>query len=174
MSTELWLAYCGYLLWLGVGLGDFICHRRTDLPYTSGVAESATHLIQLALLAMAVVIALAYQLGRTSALLLSALVLAHAAVGYIDTRIAFARHRVLLPAEQHIHSVLDMAPVIGLAWIVISTWPAAIDAGWQLDARRPALPRAAWVAALIPPVLLCVLPALLEFRAAWRARKVRP
>ena len=47
MDTHALLAYCGYLLWLLAGTGDFACHRRTDLPRTSGVAESFAHLLQL-------------------------------------------------------------------------------------------------------------------------------
>lgn len=170
MPIEFWLAYCGYLIWLTVGLGDFIAHWRTDLPHTSGVPESATHLIQLGLLGMAVVGALAFEVGRSSVLLMLVLVIAHAVVGYIDTRIAFRCRRVLFPIEQHIHSVLDMAPIIAFAWWVISTWPAATNPGWQLDPRQPALPVAIWLAAIVPAVLLCGVPAVMEFRAAWTAR----
>jgi hypothetical protein len=169
MPTEFWLAYGGYLIWLAAGLGDFICHRRTDLPHTSGIAESATHLIQLALLGSGVVVLLAFEVGQVSALLLLALVLAHAVVGYVDTRIAFGRHRVLLPIEQHLHSVLDMAPIIAFAWVLISTWPAPASAGAALQPRSPALPMTIWAAVLLPPLALCIAPALIEFRAAWTA-----
>ena len=168
MPLELRLAFLAYLAWLVVGLGDFLCHWRTDLPHTSGVAESTTHLLQLVLLAIAVALGLAFEVNLAVALLLLGLVIAHAAVGYWDTRIAFRRRRVLLPIEQHIHSVLDMAPMIGFAWLVISAWPAAAD-GWALQARQPALPIVVWIAFLLPPAVLCVLPALLEFRAAWKA-----
>ena len=168
MPVELWLAVVAYLAWLVVGLGDFLCHWRTDLPHTSGVAESATHLLQLAVLAIAVVLGLAFEVNLIVALLLLALVLVHAAVGYWDTRVAFRRRRTLLPIEQHVHSVLDMAPMIGFAWLVISAWPAAAD-GWALQVRQPALPIAVWIAFLLPPAVLCVVPALLEFRAARNA-----
>ena len=171
LPTELCLAYCGYLVWLAAGLGDFLCHWRTDLPHTSGVAESITHLLQLALLAIAVVLALAFEVGTGSALLLLALVIAHAVVGYIDTLIAFHTRRMVRPVEQHLHSVLDMAPVVCFAWLLVATWPAAMDAGWALQSRRPALPVEVWLAMLAPPVVLCVVPALFEFRAAWAARQ---
>lgn len=175
MSLELWLAYCGYLVWLSAGLGDFLIHRRTDLPHTSGVAESAAHLVQLAILGVAVLIGLGFEAGRTSTLLIAGLVAAHAVVGYLDTRIAFGSGRVSLPVEQHVHSVLDMAPMIGLAWLVVSTWPAPIGDGWQLALRQPGLAAPLWWGVLAPAVLLTVLPALLEFRAAWRVRRaVRP
>ena len=173
LTTELCLGYCAYLVWLGAGLGDFLCHWRTDLPHTSGVAESITHLLQLALLAIAVILALAFEVGPGSALLLLALVMAHALVGYIDTAIAFRTRRMVRPVEQHLHSVLDMAPVVGFAWLLITTWPAATDAGWALQSRQPVLPVEAWLAMLVPPVVLCVVPALLEFRAAWAARTWR-
>lgn len=47
------LAYGGYLLWLLAGCLDFACRRRTQLPQTSGLRESAFHLAQLALLGVA-------------------------------------------------------------------------------------------------------------------------
>jgi hypothetical protein len=170
MPTELWLAYCGYIAWLLAGWGDFICHSRTDLPYTSGIGESATHLIQLGLLGAAVILGLTFEVGRSSVLLMFVLVVAHAAVGYLDTLIAFRSRRVLLPIEQHIHSVLDMAPIIALAWLVISTWPAAVSSGWRLHPRLPPMPISVWLGVIVPAAVLCVGPAVMEFRAAWNAR----
>lgn len=169
MPTELWLAYCGYLVWLAAGLGDFIRHWRTDLPHTSGTAESATHLVQLGLLGAAIVVGLVFEMGPAVALAMLGLVIAHAVVGYLDTRIAFGRRRVVSPAEQHLHSALDMAPIAGFAWLLASTWPAAVEAGWPLQLRQPGLSVMFWLAVLVPATVLCVVPALLEFRAAWRA-----
>ena len=170
MTTELRIAGVAYLAWLACGLCDFIAHWRTDLPHTSGFAESATHLVQLALLGVAVVLGFGFGIGRGSAVLLLLLVLAHAVVGYVDTRIAFAAPRVVSPFEQHVHSVLDMAPVVALGWYVASTWPAAMDGGWALQARRPMPSPGAWFAVLAPAMALCVVPALFESVAAWRAR----
>ena len=170
MTTALWIAYCGYLVWLASGLCDFLTHRRTDLPHTSGLAESIAHLVQLGLLGAAVLLGLGFEVGQGSALLLLALVATHAVVGYADTRIAFAAPRVVSPFEQHVHSVLDMAPVVALGWLLASTWPAAAAGGWTLHPRQPGLPLAMWGAALAPAMVLCVVPALFEFRAAWRAR----
>ena len=170
MPGALWLAYCGYLAWLCAGLFDFIVHRRTDLPHTSGVAESATHLIQLGLLGTAIVVGLAFDVGRGTALLMGALVVAHAVVGYIDSRIAFARRRVVSPVEQHLHSVLDMAPIIAFGSLLLWTWPAALHSGGA-SLRQPAFAPTTWLAILVPAILLCVVPALVEFRAAWKARR---
>ncbi len=171
MTLELQLAYAAYLFWLLAGLGDFVRHWRTDLPHTSGLAESSMHLVQLGLLGTAVVLGLAFEMGRGIVLSMLALVLLHALVGYLDTRIAFERHRVVSPVEQHLHSVLDMAPAVAFAWLLASTWPAAIGDGWLPAWRRPALPAAAWLAALAPALALTVVPAVLEFRASWKAAR---
>lgn len=168
MHTESWLAYCGYLIWLLAGLGDFICHRRTDLPHTSGVAESWTHLLQLTTLGGAIMIGLAFDMSAAIALAMCALVAAHAGIGYWDTRIAFRRRRVLLPIEQHIHSVLDMAPIVALGWVLARSWPS-VAGDWQIALRVSAMPNGVWIAVLFPAVMLCVAPALMEFRAAYAA-----
>jgi hypothetical protein len=166
MDVNVWVAYGLYLAWLVAGTGDFLCHRVTDLPHTSGVAESALHLLQLILLGSGMVLAMAFETTPLISLVLILLVMAHAAAGYVDTRTAFVRRRVILPIEQHLHSVLDMAPIVALANLLIATWPAAIDGGWHATLRTPALPWELWCAVLLPATLLCVVPALLELRAA--------
>ena len=169
MHTELWLAYCGYLVWLSAGFGDFVCHRVTDLPHTSGVPESFSHLLQLALLGVAIVIGLVFETGATITLVIGVLVVAHAAVGYWDTRIAFRRKRVLLPIEQHIHSILDMAPIVAFGWVVARMWSG--DGDWGVALRTPAASLQVWLAVLLPATILCVVPASVEFIAASRAAR---
>lgn len=167
-TTPALLAYGAYLLWLLAGLGDFLCHRRTDLPRTSGLAESSLHLVQLVLIGGGLVLALAFEPGAALAVVLVILVVAHAAAGYLDTRTAFPK-RVILPIEQHVHSVLDMAPPIALALWLAAHWPA-VEAGGGFALRQPPLPAVIWCAMLAPAALLCALPAALEFRAAWKCR----
>lgn len=169
MGVEASVAYAGYLVWLAAGLGDFACHRRTDLPRTSGVAESVMHLLQIGVLGVAIVVGLAFELGPAIAWVLAGLVVVHSVLGYVDTRIAFGRKRVILPVEQHLHSVMDMAPVVALGWGVATSWPAAIAGSAVPVLRSPALPVEVWVAVLVPAALLCVLPALSEFVSARKA-----
>jgi hypothetical protein len=168
MQTEAWLVYCGYLTWLLAGLGDFLCHRRTDLPHTSGVAESAMHLLQLGIVGSGLTLGLVFSPGRTLLLVLGACVVVHAVVGFLDTRIAFRRRRVVLPIEQHLHSVLDIAPIAALAWFATQAWPGLADGDWGVRLRSPAAPFQAWVAVYLPAAVLCVMPALMEFVAAFR------
>lgn len=169
--AEQWLAYGGYLAWLLAGFGDFLCHRRTNLTHTSGVAESSTHLLQLAIVGVSITVAMGFEMGPAIALFLCAAVVAHSVIGYRDTRIAFGSGRVILPIEQHLHSVLDMAPIVGLAWFVAATWPAALGGGWQPALRNPSLPVGYWLAVFVPAGVLCVGPALAEFVSASQARR---
>lgn len=166
MTPALWLAYAGYLVWLTAGALDFACHRRTDLPHTSGVGESALHLVQLALCGGAIAIGMVFAVERTIALILALLVAAHAVTGYLDTQQAYPR-RAIRPFEQHVHSVLDMAPPIALGLVVACAWPLQ---GGGIALRDPPLPWWAWAMVLLPALALCGWPALVEFRDAWRAR----
>lgn len=171
MDTAAWLAYGGYLAWLLAGTGDFACHRRTDLPTTSGVTESFAHLLQLAILGAAIVLGLAFETGRAMLVVLCALVVAHAVIGYLDTRIAFARRRVILPIEQHLHSVLDIAPFVAFGTVLGHSWQDLASGDWSVALRDPPLPIAVWIAVIFPAAVLCVTPALMEFVAASNARR---
>lgn len=163
------LIYLGYLLWLLAGAADFLCHRRTDLPHTSGLAESRMHLLQLVVIGSGLALWLLL-LPSLSLLAIELLIVgAHAVFGYLDTRQAFGR-RAILPIEQHVHSVLDLAPVIAFGILLSAEWPAAWQRGWSLAIRHPPFAPEVWMSVLAPALLLCVLPALSELRAAWSAR----
>ena len=165
-------AYLGLLGWQCAGLLDFILHRRADLPHTSGLPESSMHLLQLALVGAAIVLGMLFDASFSLLAAMLLLLALHALVGYVDTRQAF-RHRPIVPLEQHVHSVLDMAPWIGLGLFVALAWPDAIGAGWSVHLRQPALPGWAWLLVLAQSALLCGLPALMEWRAAWLVRHER-
>ncbi len=162
------LAYTGYLAWLAAGSVDFMQHWRTDLPHTSGLRESAWHAAQIGLLGTGVLAWLAFAPGLGLLLLLAVLAAIHAVCGWLDTLTAF-EVRSIPPLEQHVHSVLDMAPWIALATIILGQGGQARAAGWAI-AWEPA-PPVLWLAALLPALVLCVLPWLLEFAAALRARR---
>jgi hypothetical protein len=164
------LAYAGYLLWLLAGLFDFACHRRTGLARTSGVRESMFHLLQLSLVGTAILIGMVFRLGPGTLAIMLVLVCAHSAAAYLDTRSAYGR-REIIPVEQHIHSVLDMAPPIALSCAVL----AGFEGGsWVPTLRDPPLPVPTWLLVLLPPAVLCVTPALLELRSALRPRTEAP
>ncbi len=94
---------CVYALWLAAGWLDFHFHRRTDLPHTSALRESALHGLQLLLIGSGVLAWLLLENTRSLVALLALLVIAHAITGYFDTVSADGRRRIS-PAEQHVHS----------------------------------------------------------------------
>lgn len=165
-----WWAYAGYLLWLIAGTLDFACHRRTDLAHTSGLRESVLHLLQLGLIGSSILAGLLLEIGWGVWALMAAAVVVHAVTGYADTRCAYGR-RDLRPFEQHVHSVLDMAPPVALGLVIAATWRSAPETGWALVRRQPPLSPATWALVLAPAVLLNGLPALLELRVALAARR---
>lgn len=172
MQTIAPFAYLAYLLWLSAGLGDFLLHRRSDLPYTSGLRESLLHHLQLLCVGLATLAWLSLQPGLAQLSAMALLVGVHALVGYWDTRVAYGA-RAIGPLEQHVHSVLDMAPWIGLAWVATHEGSAALQAGWQLAWRAPALPVPLWLAVLVPALAMTVLPALAETWSCLRAQAQR-
>jgi hypothetical protein len=164
------LAYPLYWVWVIAGWCDFLCHRLTRLPTTSGLAESRLHLLLLVLMGVSIILLLSLELTAGLALVLLVLVVAHAIAGYLDTRVAFAAGRTILPVEQHLHSVLDIAPWLGWGAVV---WRVAAlpSTDWALTPRDNALPWPTWGMVLAPALVLCGWPALAEYAAALRAAR---
>jgi len=167
-----WIAFALYWVWTIAGCLDFACHRATNLPATSGLAESRLHLVQLALCGAGAVMWMALEPTAGLAAVLGVIVLVHAWAGYRDTRAAFRAGRTILPVEQHLHSVLDVAPWVALAATAWLAWREP-QTQWSLVLRDTALPPLAWANVLVPALLLCVVPALLEFRDALRVARTR-
>lgn len=161
--------YAGYLCWLLAGLADFACHRRTGIAYTSGLPESLLHMLQIALLGTAILVWLLCEPSAATVAVIGGLTVLHAAAGYLDTRTAY-RTRDITPFEQHLHSVLDMAPWIGMA-VVVFPLRSSATAGWEIDLRRIPFPAATWMAVLLPAIACCVLPLAMELFRVLRARR---
>ncbi len=156
-----------YLLWLGAGALDFWLHRRSCIERTSGVRESALHLAQLAILGLGVVLWLLLPQSTGLCVGLTILVVVHAVVGYWDTRVAFPR-RTITPLEQHVHSIMDIAPWVALA---ATCWPMLSGTGLEpVPAPRPL---STWMFALLPAFLLGVVPALFELLRCLKSARLQ-
>ena len=163
------IAFAGYLAWLAAGFADFACHRLSRLPETSGLRESTLHLLQIALIGGGVALFLAIQPGRGLLAACVAIAMVHAVVGYLDTRSAYGL-RPITPVEQHLHSVLDMAPWIAVGMLGLVVDSGSSDEGWQLQLRHHPLHASTWFSVLFPAAALVVIPALAERAACRRAR----
>jgi len=150
-----------YALWLTAGALDFHFHRRTCIAQTSGLRESVLHGLQLGIIGGAALLwlTLAPTRGLAAALALAAGL--HALAGYMDTVSADGRRRIS-PAEQHVHSVLDVAPWLSVAWVAAGSQDA-----WGLT-WQPA-PLVIWLGVLAPAIVLAGLPWLAELRRCLQA-----
>ncbi|MBT2767299.1 hypothetical protein J7J08_06585 [Stenotrophomonas sp. ISL-67] len=164
-GTLVYLAYGLYLLWLLAGTGDFHLHRRTHLPVTSGVRESALHGAQLACVGAGVLAWLSFVPNRLLGTVLVALAAVHVLLAYWDTASADGVRRIA-PVEQHVHSVLDACPWVFAVGVLVMA-----DAGWQWVWQPRAL--SVWIALVVPAGVLTVLPWLLEFAAAAKCRRMK-
>lgn len=133
-----------YLVWLSAGTFDFWLHRASSIESTSGLRESRLHLAQIAILGLATILWLSFRSSPALFGILLALVLLHAVAGYWDTRVAYPK-RAIRPLEQHIHSILDIAPWIA-AGAIYRTMPGEANGPLlTLEPKPPAL----WLFALM-------------------------
>jgi hypothetical protein len=165
--------------WLLAGLADYIVHARTGIERTSGVHESALHLLQTAEVAVPMLALLFLQATPPVLALAVAGATAHTLTAYRDIRYASPRRRITV-FEQFVHAVLIMAPLAALAVVSVLHWPAwralfppfeAVPGSWALRWRDPPFDTATLAAILGASVLFGVVPGLVEFARTVAARR---
>lgn len=173
--TRAMLLYFILPLWLAAGVADWLCHRRTGIQYTSGVKESLIHLLMLAEMAVPVLAALLFEINALILAVMAAAFALHEATALWDVSYATA-HRHVSPLEQHVHSFLELVPLMGLVLVVTLHAPQALaligigEADWGLRLKGEPLPRVYLAAVLSATVALEVLPYLEEL---WRCSRLR-
>lgn len=173
-----WLLGAGvFPLWVLSGLADYVLHARTDIAHTSGVHESALHLLQTAEIGLPLLVFLFFEVNATTLMLMLTGVLSHALTSWRDVRYA-ARRRCIPRAEQYVHGLLNVLPWIALALVGALHWPVvrslfdpSVSARWLPRVRDPGFDGRILAAVLVASVLLGVLPGLLEFIGTLAARK---
>ncbi|MFG2000601.1 hypothetical protein ACGFNU_15800 [Spirillospora sp. NPDC048911] len=133
-------------VWLGMGIGDWWCHRRSHIETTTGLHEAAIHWLLPAQSGMPIILGLFCEVnaGVLAASSLSAVT--HTATGYWDIAYADQRRRVT-PLEQLMHAGLASMPVAITAALAILHWDQAqslirrgpVQPDFRLRLRRPAL-----------------------------------
>jgi hypothetical protein len=152
------LLYGVFPLWLIAGFADYCCHRVTRIDRTTGRAESTLHIVQYLQIVVGVALALFFEVTSLVLVILVALALLHLATGYLDIAYTTGR-RYISPPEQHVHSHMEILPLVAAALAVLLHWDsfAAIFGGdaasWSLARREQALP-AGPVAAIAVGVVL--------------------
>lgn len=120
--TRAALKYFVVPVWLGAGAADWMCHSASDIQHTTGLKESIIHLLMMAEAAAPILAAL---LLEVDPLILSAMIAVfflHEATAMWDVSYAITA-RDVSPVEQHVHSFLEMVPLLAVTVISLLHWP---------------------------------------------------
>jgi len=119
--TQNVLIYFVLPVWLAAGFADYLCHRAAHIESTSGAKESLLHFLQFGEMAVAVLTAMFLQINALVLLTMLVCFVLHEATALWDVRYASATREVT-PVEQHVHSFLEMMPLMGLVLIAALHW----------------------------------------------------
>jgi hypothetical protein len=120
--TRRFLLYYIVPLWLTAGVADWVCHRASNIEGTTGAKESLLHLLMLAEVGVPVTAALFLEVTPPVAALMVATFFVHEATALWDVSYAVTRREVT-PLEQHVHSFLEMVPLMALSFVATMHWP---------------------------------------------------
>lgn len=123
---EAFVLYVVIPAWLCAGLADWACHRASHIEATSGTKESLLHIAQQSQVGLPLLAALFLEINALVIAAMAAALLIHQATAVWDVRWANAT-RTVTPVEQHLHSVLEMAPVMAFAGFAILNGAAVRD-----------------------------------------------
>jgi hypothetical protein len=119
--NELYLMYFVVPLWLTAGIADWLCHRRAHIEKNSGPKESLIHLLMLVEMGIPVLAGLFLQINAGVFAMMIVAFFLHEATALWDVTYA-TKHRTITPIEQHIHSFLEMLPLMAISIMALLHW----------------------------------------------------
>jgi flagellar biosynthesis protein FliQ len=166
--TILILMYFVLPLWLAAGFADWLCHRATHIETTTGAKESLIHLLMFAEMGAPLLAAIFLEINALIIAFMIVMFLAHEATAFWDVRYAVTAREVA-PNEQHVHSFLEIIPLMAIVCVVSLHWGqflALFGAGeetarFTLTWRPDKLP-IAYVVTLLAVILLFELLPFIE------------
>lgn len=175
--TAVILMYFLMPLWLMVGVADWLCHKATHIERTSGARESVLHLLMFAEIGLPLLAAIFLDVNALIIGFMIIMFLLHEATALWDVDYAVARRRVT-PLEQHVHSFLEMIPLMALLLIIARHSPqflALFGAGeevarFDLIWKTPSLPPA-YIAAVLSAASVVALLYVEELIRCLRAKR---
>lgn len=170
-----YLLYFIIPLWLVAGLADYLLHRQTKIEDTSGIKESLLHAVQLGETGIAIVAGLLFEINALVLLVMLIALVMHAATALWDTRYAI-HSRYVGALEQHVHSFLEVLPVMAVSFVIILHWSqflALVGLGsesprFDLQFKSSPIPVSYLVSLSIAVVTFAILPYAEEL---WRCAK---
>ncbi|RUX54809.1 diguanylate cyclase, partial [Mesorhizobium sp. M7A.F.Ca.US.014.04.1.1] len=119
--TVLILMYFLLPVWLVAGFADWLCHRASHIESTTGAKESLIHLLMFAEVGVPLLAAMFLEVNALVIAVMIVTFFIHEATAMWDVRYATTARRVT-PIEQHVHSFLEMIPLMGLVSVVSLHW----------------------------------------------------
>jgi hypothetical protein len=119
--TVLILMYFILPIWLMAGFADWLCHRASHIETTTGAKESLIHLLMFAEVGAPL---LAGMFLNINALVIAVMIVAffvHEATALWDVSYATTA-RTVTPLEQHVHSFLEMIPLMATLSVISLHW----------------------------------------------------
>src|SRR5687768_289697 len=108
-------------VWLFAGCADWLCHRASHIETTSGAKESLLHLLMFAELGAPLLAAIFLQVNAGIIALMIVTFFVHEATALWDVSYAVTVREVS-PIEQHIHSFLEMIPLMAILFVISIHW----------------------------------------------------
>jgi hypothetical protein len=165
-------------LWLGAGLADWYLHRRTKIEETAGPRESLIHHLMFAETGGPVLLGLFCDVNAGVLATAYGAVGVHTLTALWDQYYAEPRRRVS-PLEQHVHSLLEVSPIMAAFLLTGLYWDQARALAGRdqrsprfalrLKRRNPLSVRARLLL-LGAVALFGVLPYAEELYRCWRAQ----
>ncbi|HEX3992922.1 MAG TPA: hypothetical protein VHX39_17260 [Acetobacteraceae bacterium] len=175
------LQYFVVPLWVTAGIADWWCHRATKIEETTGLKETLIHLLMLGEAGLPVLAGLFLEFDAQVLSWMIAAFFQHEATAMWDVNYAVTEREVT-PVEQHVHGVLEMVPLMAVAFIGLH-WPQLQElAGLRTEPPKPIrrkkepLSATYAVGAAMAMLVLEVLPCVEEAVRDWRAhpRRLHP
>jgi hypothetical protein len=108
-------------LWMAAGLADYLLHKRTNIEENAGTKESVLHAVQLGEAGVPVLLALLLEINALVILVMVIAFVLHEVTALWDVSYATAR-RYVSPFEQHVHSFMEVLPLMALSFVTIMYW----------------------------------------------------
>jgi hypothetical protein len=146
-------------LWLAAGFADYLCHRATHIETTSGAKESLLHLLQFAEMGVPILAALFLEINALVIAVMIVCFILHEATAMWDLSYA-SKAREITPLEQHVHSFLEMLPLMGLLMVIVLHWSqflSLLGLGSERASFAVTLKQAPLSLTYVTTILICVL-----------------
>jgi len=167
-------------VWLIAGFCDWLCHRATGIEHTTGVKETWIHMLMFLEMGLPLLAALLLEINTLIIAFMIVMFFLHEITALWDVSYAVTARKVT-PVEQHIHSFLEMLPLMALLLIISHHWVEFLGlfsindvaASYDIRFRTDPLPVTYIVVIFTGIILLELLPYLEEYFRGRRYQKKR-